>query len=537
MVDLTKLTDEELAAVASGNLSALSDDSLKALSSDKAITPRDSGTSALRSFGRGASLGFLPEIDAGVRAGVLDPLVGDDSLPFGERFDQHRDQFNAEQGQFNEENPVLSTGLEIAGGLSTGVGSTKLFNPTSLPKIAIGGSIEGAIAGAGFAGEDERATGAVLGGITGGLTAPVMSMLLSPIFNLVRKRAPGGRKLAESAEDLAGELNLERRLGIAEEIGIRPLPAQAVDDPVANQIQRGLSRNPSFSAPFLDLVEGNQQQANQIISNALGIGSRRKVSQEVFGLAEEQAGKAFNDVLDNAPSLTISPMFKTKIKSIADNFILDGTSTVNIAGKVNQLTKWANEGTVDAQQIQRFLSRNSKSLKNVGGDGAAREAFLEMQEGVIDEMLADPGFAQFGQQLQQARANWRTLQLVKPAMFDDTGNFSVARLASSLRRGDPKGFTNGRNQSELYNLARVGDIGGLVGPTRPDANSVTGTVNAVSDLASPQGIINNLIGERVSQSFIDNPTAFSLLRDPANRGGGLPLANIVGGQTGSAAEQ
>jgi len=143
-----------------------------------------------RSALKGGTFGFADEIGSGIAAGVAKGAQEVGLLPgeksYGEIYSDIHGSVGEEDRQWEEENPVLSTGLEIAGSMPTALGGAAtagklgLKAATSMKGLAArgaaGGGAYGGLYGAGTADEGERLAGAgegaLLGTIMGG-TVPV----------------------------------------------------------------------------------------------------------------------------------------------------------------------------------------------------------------------------------------------------------------------------------------------------------------------------------------------------------------------------
>lgn len=159
---------------------------------------------------QGATLGFADEAQAGigaVYAKVIDffdenPALSDKS--FAQVMTDIRKSLREENEQFKSENPLVSTGLEIAGSLATGglAGGSKLVGAKTLGQATVQGvktgAIAGSVAGAGFAdAEDffsqetleEAAKTGVLSAALGGLTPAAIKGVLKA-GKLVPKALP-----------------------------------------------------------------------------------------------------------------------------------------------------------------------------------------------------------------------------------------------------------------------------------------------------------------------------------------------------------
>ena len=85
---------------------------------------------------KGLLAGFSDEITAGFGASIAAVA---DGVPFGEAFKDILEAERAEIAQFEQERPVLSTALQIGGGLATGgLGATKVAGAKVFQGAALG---------------------------------------------------------------------------------------------------------------------------------------------------------------------------------------------------------------------------------------------------------------------------------------------------------------------------------------------------------------------------------------------------------------
>jgi len=168
--------------------------------------PQSNTVGAIRSFGRGASLGLSDTLGEGIAAAINTPsngTVSDFLSKYPAQFAADRNQANAERDQFRTDNPKLAYGAEIAGaiapsvistGISTGIASPYTTGTmaaaaaaTPLAKLEAGiaamkipaaiGASQGALYGLNESNSDNAlkgaATGAIIGGGLGAATVPV----------------------------------------------------------------------------------------------------------------------------------------------------------------------------------------------------------------------------------------------------------------------------------------------------------------------------------------------------------------------------
>ncbi len=120
-----------------------------------------------QALAQGATFGFYDEL-----RGLADQALGGD-------YEAGVEQARGEAKGYRKENPILSPVLEVGGGLTTAIpagiagsgtrlGQAAISNIPSLLRYGAGGAAGGALAGAGYSEEGERATGATKGAVAGG---------------------------------------------------------------------------------------------------------------------------------------------------------------------------------------------------------------------------------------------------------------------------------------------------------------------------------------------------------------------------------
>ena len=255
--------------------------------------PYNQGAEMLRSLGQGASLGFSEEAEAAVRA------------PFQqEGYKDIRNQLRAKQAQFEQENPITSMGLQLGGGMATGIGVAKaipqvqraMVGETALQtalRSGAAGGIGGAVSGAGVAPEVQDIPAySTQYGAGGALVGTVAPGAINLAGRTVRDLAQGlgfgnankiaTRKLSEvlakdnlTPNDVRVALDEYRKLGV---------PDAAIADMGENL--RGLgyasyvvpSSQKSFTQDFLERRQANL--ADQLVD---GLVDKAGLSSNKFG--------------------------------------------------------------------------------------------------------------------------------------------------------------------------------------------------------------------------------------------------------------
>jgi len=322
----------------------------------------------------GASLGSLDEIVGAISA--VPALVPGGQSP-GEAFTKGRGQFNAEIEDFSNRNPKTALGLQIGGGLASGVGA-----PAALGALRGGGKLatflkglgvatgEGAFAGAASAEPGSRGAGAAGGAALGavfGTAGPAISSTARAVkggtkglFNLIKRTLQGTKKARPSATSI--ETGVEGANALAEEI-LRPdtnfNPETLFGNEfVSGSIRRQRAREPKFTLAdhpvFTDLID----DADRIIAST-SVGERLGASAGI-NLAEEVAGQA--------GVAAISP--KLGLAKIVGSRLLRGRSQREIL-KTRAVAKWLSDkgNSTDPKEIDEVLSFIQEALRGAPTPG------------------------------------------------------------------------------------------------------------------------------------------------------------------------
>lgn len=237
---------------------------------------------------QGMTFGFSDEAAAGIRSLVTRGLSFDEAL----------DVVRASEEQFREESPKTALGLEVGGGLATGVvggaravGSAALRRLPSLARFGIAGAAGGAASGAGTAegGVAERATGAAIGapiGATLGVALPLAGRGAAALFRPIISRLPGGARRRAATQILEA---LERDEITIEEAQrrLRGMGVEATLADVGGANVRGVGRA-AQSIPG----RGKNQIEDALNVRQEGQGQRvTRIAQEALGGTDDFSGQ------------------------------------------------------------------------------------------------------------------------------------------------------------------------------------------------------------------------------------------------------
>lgn len=265
---------------------------------------------------QGATLGVGDELSAGlsgVKQSAKDLVTGGGSQnPISDFSNTYDAQLGSERKQLKEfsgAHPVLSTGLEIAGGLPTGLGTLvagkKVLTAiapgmmTSLqanaPKLyrnlanIFGGAALGGATGAGTTEDDKRVEGAVEGATTGAVLGAVIPPVLSaagivagPAFNALM------RALGFSTSN---KLAQKKVLEALEKDGITPEDALKRIDELKGTSTPGVEK----PVTLLDVSGENTQELTKRAGQVAGPG-RTKLGEKLEERQANQASRLIDDV-------------------------------------------------------------------------------------------------------------------------------------------------------------------------------------------------------------------------------------------------
>lgn len=282
---------------------------------------------AVDAFTQGITAGFgdnLTALEAGVLGRTPDGNWFDYSKSFGERYDDALKAERGQQDQFREENPSMSIGAEIAGGLALGAGAAAkgatLVGRTmgrSLPTRMAAGAAEGSIYGAGYgagnADENSMVEGAIDGAKTGavlGGAIPAVGSGIKKGFEAARSKAATSKmaptvdalkeqasKLFKEVDDMGVRFNERTRLdlirGMRDDLDAakyRPSINKNVRD-VVREFSSFIKREPSLSEL--------QDYRSFILKTQRNLGPGKETDKEMLGLLVQNIDEFADKISDS----------------------------------------------------------------------------------------------------------------------------------------------------------------------------------------------------------------------------------------------
>lgn len=400
--------------------------------------------------------GGLPErIAAGAGGAIADLALG-----LKQRFATDPNKVAELQAQVEQKRaidaPLLDTGGGITGNIlgnvAAGVAASP-FLPASAPVIA-GGVVGGALGGLQPTAEGESATiNAGKGAAFGAGGAWLGRAMFGP-------KSAGGAP----ASDIARRTEL---LNKGRELGLQFTPADRTGSGLLRRIESQFDTRPYTAGPLDAIRANNATAAKRIANEFIGGSATGDVSDVALKIAREQAADAYKVV--RASGLRTVPVstLKQQIDDIAkryDPLMTGNNASFKSDNLVKTVMEWAKKGKgkIDADQLVTYSSNAGEKAHVMLKDGstyAQGKAMLELKDTLDDAITKTLPDAQKAEFLAMRKQYANVSKLIdSKAAEPATGDFSPLKFANFLKTksgGDLQGYTLGKNDSDMYNLARV----------------------------------------------------------------------------------
>lgn len=512
--------------------------------------PQSNTVGAIRSFGRGASLGLSDTLGEAVNAGINSSITG---TPFLQQFAADRDQANAERDQFRSDNPKLAYGSEIAGAIASAPlaakagaavlkgGAEAATTGTELANIAKTGTdiVEAApaiVKGAKTAGVAMQAAkglglGAAQGGLYGATEADAGNSLGNGFTGALTGAVIGGTlplvgNALKSVISPAASTNPSVKLLMNE--GIFPTAAE-VSGGALNKFEERMQAMPWTGDIIAGARERPQAQLRDAVFNRALSPIGDKIPKGLYGwdavaYTKKALGNKYDEVLNKIGAITPDQQFTDKIASLTqmvdkirmpqaqkDKFLMAVDDVSSVIDENGVMTSQSyKEAESSLGQIAKQLDQSKdiyekKMAPAVSQLKAELKGMLERQAGDSAKELAavNEGWAQF-KRGQQAAAMTGAKQ----------GNFNSDQLLSSVRSqagGQNKLQWSERGRTLMQDLAAAADD---VMGTKTRTSGTAENKNATDFIAQGLGIA----GAIPAAVLYSEPVQNALLRATATRG-------------------
>lgn len=387
----------------------------------------------VRATASGASFGL---IDKG--AAYANSLLGRGDYPSNVRQELTRSR------EFEEENPALSIGAQLAGALATGAalgGPMMAMRGPTIGKTIIGGGGAGAAGAFGQAqGEDiaeQTGKGAIAGAALGAALPVAGGAILKGVRAVGRGVDPGIQALAQRADEL----------------GIPLSGAQISNSPAVKFLESTLNKMPGVYAG----APAKQREAfTQAVSRTIGEDTPA-ITQEVMASAKSRIGKMFNDVA-SMTRINADDELLTGLKRIEDEAaqVVSASEMAPLKTQISNIMGKIEDGVIDGKTYQA-LTRKGAPLDRASSSSDPNIRFYAGQiRGTLDDALERSAAPEIMEIIRTARTQYKNLKTIEDLAekADASGQISPALLLNKVRQS--YGDYAYRGGGDLGDLAKIG---------------------------------------------------------------------------------
>ena len=338
----------------------------------------------------------------------------------------------------------------------------------------------------------------------------------------------GGYNFGSVGDDASAGLTSAQRELIYRNPEFRLTPGQASGSKSLQQLEAKLESQPMTSGTFNDIKAANQSLINRRVAESIGVKNSGIVDSGVLDQAHRRVDRIYS-MVRNTKDRQIDPdVFMNWLSDIESNnsgllFSNGKPYSVMDHPLVSQMYNYAQGGTATAKQLVDLSSKMGKASRSqmtgLSGDRQLGMALGDVKD-IVDDLIETGLNGRTQKLFQQARGNYRNLMTVEGRVGivnPSNGNVSGATLANALQQKDKSGFLLGRNQSPMYDAARLSQaFKPLVG------DSGTATRSA---LPSPTDFVLSLPFNLATKAYTSAPVVNLAARGGSITRGGL-LQNL-----------
>lgn len=296
----------------------------------------------------------------------------------------------------------------------------------------------------------ERGINSAIGagaGAAGGLIGAGISKLVSPAARVTTKPYPMRKPGA-----------MDDAIAAADRIGYTPTAGDVTGSPMLRAYENKLLQQPGFSGQMLEHIQRNQVAVNRAAAKAIGQNAD-EISETTFATADQAISDAFKKVLNGRTVNVQTDDFLAALDDIARENAPRGPYAIGkIEKEVNKALELWGEGKIPAESYGSIRSRlgtmAGKAFK--AKDTEVGNALLRIQSALDD--AAELSLPEADRALlATARQQSGDLKALMRGQTIKAGNVSPAQVATSLRTFNPRTFRRGTSNSELMDIARIGE--------------------------------------------------------------------------------
>ena len=385
------------------------------------------------------------------------------------RYKGVRDDLRASNAEFARQNPKLSMGLEMLGGIATpaaGLGALK--GASTAVKMGAGaaqGAGFGALFGAGNAKEMEDVgrdalTQGVIGGVTGGALSGIGALI-----------AP---KLQKGAKTLMDK-------------NIKLTPGQALGGSIDQLEQRVGSVMPGINkARGRGISQWNKSIIDDVISplggKVSGLGDDLTSNVK---LGQKALSNAYDDILPNI-SMKSDDILEDRLRTIVDAEVLGEEATKKLGKEFARIKGFLSGNKVSGDSIKKVQSHLGQRIQAYSGatnadDMAIRNALENSLDSLMDTVKRqNPQYADKLTQVNEAYAKFIRIETAASKLNGAT-KFTPKQFQTAVRQSD----RSTRKRAVAAGRALMQDVaetGAILGADVPDSGTAG---NLIANLSLP----------------------------------------------------
>lgn len=409
--------------------------------------------------------------------------------------EQAQSDLDAEQAR----NRMGYAPFKRAAPIATGIGeslpgiaiSTPLTGGASLPALMLRGALAGSLPGLLEYGDTaqrmDRGVSGAIGGAGGALVGYGLAKALQPT-----------QALTQVGDDA---------VQAAKNIGYQPTAAERTGNPAQAAFENYLSRTPGYSSQMAARRTANQAALNRAAAGAIGERAD-DVSEGVLRAANSRMGQEYSRLNAAATPDASSRSFLDALFGVDKANVARGPyARADIAREVEKGLELAYQGKVPGTAYQEIRSELGSAAKAAfaSGDSTKGNAIKSIQSG-LDAAAKESLSAADQAALDLVRKQYAAFKVLTKGQVVEGGNVSAARLATALRQQNPTGFKTGTINSDLMDIARIGQA------FKPVANPNSSMPSVMQQIAnSPLGALPMAVTNRALGSLYMNPVSQAYL--------------------------
>lgn len=410
-------------------------------------------------------------------------------------------------------NPATATlrGAAAAGG-AVGFLRPTLGDESSLENAAMG-------AGAGAAGQwvgnklmgamvgQRGASTATGGSATASSTGGRASASSTASGNVTARGSGGGFNYGSVGSDPSAGLTRSQAALVARNPEFRLTPGQASGSKALQQMEAKLESQPMTSGTFNAIKDQNQRLVNRRVAEAIGIRGTDAVDDVTLNAAHDRVDRIYSMVRRTGNREIDPDIFVNWLSDIDSKYTgmigADGAGSVLDNPLVKRLYSYAQNGNASAEQLVDLSSQLGKAARNqmtgASGNRQLGMALADVKD-IADDLVQQGLSGRSSKLFSQARGNYRNLVMLESrigVVNPSTGNVSGGTLANVLQQKDKHGYLLGKNQSPMYDAARLAQA---FKPVVGDSGTATRSV-----MPSPTDFVLSAPFNMVTRAYTSSP--------------------------------